>query len=96
MTDKKLCRELADIPLEDLEQLLQLLADVEVSPTDLLSYAIAVGVANERTEHAEDFDVLPSAEELLEMSLRAEEDDGDLVDIIYYNAKTCLAKMGQL
>lgn len=83
-------RELEGIELEELAQLMQLMKDVGVSPTTLLSYAVAL----DAIDGAEDNDV--SVEEALEMNHEAESDDGDLVDTLYSDARLCLIKMNKL
>ena len=83
-------RELEGIELEELAQLMQLMKDVGISPTTLLSYAVAL----DAIDGAEDNDV--SVEEALEMNHEAESDDGDLVDTLYSDARLCLIKMNKL
>lgn len=83
-------RELEGIELEELAQLMQLMKDVGISPTTLLSYAVAL----DAIDGAEDNDV--SVEEALEMNHEAESDDGDLVDDLYSDARLCLIKMNKL
>lgn len=83
-------RELEAIELEELAQLMQLLKDVGVSPTTLLSYAVAL----DAIDGAADNDV--SVEDALEMNHEAESDDGDLVDDLHGDARLILVRMGKV
>ena len=83
-------RELEDVELEELAQLMQLMKDVGVSPMALLSYAVAL----DAIEGAEDNDV--SVEEALQMNHEAEFDDGALVDDLHSDARLILVRMGRV
>lgn len=83
-------RELEGIELEELAQLMQLMKDVGISPTTLLSYAVAL----DAIEGARDNDV--SVEEALEMNHEAESDDGDLVDDLHSDARLILVRMNKI
>lgn len=83
-------RELETIELEELAQLMQLLKDVGISPTTLLSYAVAL----DAIDGAVDNDV--SVEDALEMNHEAEAEDGDLVDGLHSDARLILIKMDKI
>lgn len=89
----KLYRDLEEVPLEDLEQLMQLLRDVRVSPTDLLAYAFALDTVE---EHKENLLEEGSEEMTLEVGHEVEADDGSLVDDLYAGARLCLIKMDKI
>lgn len=97
-TPQKLYRELDEVPLEDLEQLMQLLQDVRVAPKDLLAYAMALDIAAEHKEMVEEEKgaMNTTLEDVLKMGHGAEADDGDLIDVLYSDARLCLVKMGKL
>jgi hypothetical protein len=90
-------RDLEEIPLEDLAQLMQLLRDVRVSPTDLLAYACALDVLENHAENLkEEGSEEMTVEDTLEVEHEVEADDGSLVDDLYAGARLCLIKMNKL
>lgn len=90
-------RDLEEVPLEDLEQLMQLLRDVRVSPTDLLAYAFALDTIEEHAEHSkEEGSEDMTLEDTLEVGHEVEADDGSLVDDLYAGARLCLIKMDKI
>lgn len=96
-TNEKLYRELDEVPLEDLEQLMQLLKDVRVSPTDLLAYAFALDTIEEHAENLkEEGSEEMTLEDTLEVGHEVEADDGNLVDDLYAGARLCLIKMDKI
>lgn len=96
-TNEKPYRDLEEVPLEDLEQLMQLLRDVRVSPTDLLSYALALDTVEEHKENLlEEGSEEMTLEDTLEVEHEVEADDGSLVDDLYGGARLCLIKMNKI
>ena len=83
-------RDLSEIPLEDLQQLLQLLQDVQVAPADLLSYALAVDLVAEAEENG------VSVEDAYFMDLEAERDDPSMAEAYAQVTLQCLIKMGEV
>jgi|SRR5690606_6808319 len=93
---KKLYRDLNEIPLEDLERLMQLLKDARVSPMDLLAYAFARDAIEEHAENIkEEGSEGMTVEGILEAGREVAADDGGLVDDLYAGARLCLIKMGK-
>lgn len=96
-TTEKPYRDLEDVPLEDLEQLFQLLRDVKVSPTDLLAYAVALDTLEAHKENSEeDEESVMTLEDTLEVNHECDRDDADTADALYSSARLILIKMNKL
>lgn len=96
-TNEKTYRDLSEIGIEELEQLMQLLKDVKVSPSDLLSYALALDTIDCHEENMKDEDCRDmTLEDCLEVNHECEAEDGDMADAMYSGARLCLVKMGKL
>lgn len=81
--------------MEDLEQLMQLLRDVRVSPTDLLAYACALDTIEGQKEHADEGEDM-TVEDVLEVNHECDRDDAETADAIYSSARLILIKMGKM
>lgn len=96
-TNEKLYRDLSEIGIEELEQLMQLLKDVKVAPADLFAYAIALDAVTEHAEVVLEEDCSEATVEgVLEEGFNVEVEDPSLVEDLYAAAKQCLIKMGKI
>lgn len=96
-TNEKLYRDLSEIGIEELEQLMQLLKDVKVAPADLFAYAIALDTVTEHAEVVLEEDCSEATVEgVLEEGFNVEVEDPSLVEDLYATAKQCLIKMGKI
>lgn len=88
-------RELEGIELEELAQLMQLMKDVGISPTTLLSYAVALDAIEGQKEHADEGEDM-TIEDVLEVNHECDRDDAETADALYSSARLILIKMGKM